>query len=104
MRHTWRFFDYDAKCRDCGWQSSGKNALGIAAQHHDRTGHSVDIDVSGCVAYLSDADNEKNLADRNTATAERFFRNTHKTRPDIINHILGEEDAEARIEAALEGR
>jgi hypothetical protein len=31
-----------AECQDCGWQGSNyKNALALAAQHHDRTGHTV---------------------------------------------------------------
>lgn len=30
-----------AECRDCGWSCSARNAMGLAAQHCDRTGHVV---------------------------------------------------------------
>lgn len=56
MRNTWRWFSYDALCEECGWRTEGKNGLGVAAQHHDRTGHSVRVEVSGGVSYLSDSD------------------------------------------------
>jgi len=62
MRHTWRFFDYEARCQDCAWETCGKNGLGNAAQHHDRTGHTVSTDVSGNVMYCDDAENERLLA------------------------------------------
>ncbi len=56
MRNTWRWFSYRVFCRNCGWETEGANGLAIAAQHHDRTGHSVDAEVSGNVSYLSDED------------------------------------------------
>jgi len=59
MRNTWRFFDYFAKCNECNWKLDSKNALGLAAQHHDRTGHSIGIEVQGHVLYLSDADHKQ---------------------------------------------
>lgn len=31
----------ETRCRDCGWEYEGRNALGLAAQHHDRTGHLI---------------------------------------------------------------
>jgi len=60
-RHTWRFVDYSARCDGCDWTLYSKNALGVAAQHHDRTGHSVHVESAGCVSYLSDADHETQL-------------------------------------------
>jgi hypothetical protein len=30
------------KCRECDWEGDHANALGLAVQHHDRTGHTVD--------------------------------------------------------------
>lgn len=30
-----------ADCQSCGWGRMGKNALGLAARHHDDTGHRV---------------------------------------------------------------
>lgn len=59
MRHTWRHFMYTAHCEDCRWTLRACNALGPAAQHHDRTGHSVYIAVEGFVQYLSDTDHRK---------------------------------------------
>lgn len=46
-----RFYDYHALCEDCGWESWAKNAQGNAARHHDATGHTVGVDVSGHVRY-----------------------------------------------------
>lgn len=38
---TWRN-DFMAECTDCDWSLyHAKNAQGLAAQHHDRTGHRV---------------------------------------------------------------
>ena len=61
MRHCWRFFDYSAECQDCEWQSYARNALGNAAQHHDRTGHNVNIEVQGNVSYCNDDEHERRL-------------------------------------------
>lgn len=58
-RNTETDLGYEAKCRGCGWGVYGKNGLGLAAQHHDRTGHSIQIDIKGVVVYLSDEDDEK---------------------------------------------
>ena len=63
----WRHFDYDAVCEVCGWEAHGCNALGLAAQHHDRTGHSVGIDVTGHVSYLSAADHAAKLAEKESS-------------------------------------
>lgn len=38
-------------CRGCDWHYEGMNGLGLAAQHHDRTGHTVDVDTFGFVTY-----------------------------------------------------
>jgi len=42
--------DASAICVDCSWSADGRNAIGIAAQHHDRTGHSVEWQqiITGC--------------------------------------------------------
>lgn len=68
MRNTWRWFSYHAVC-ECGWEREGKNALGLAAQHHDKTGHSVRVEVEGMVSYLSDKDH----ADRKASKSEVPF-------------------------------
>lgn len=43
--------DIFAECQTCRWQCRAKNALGLAAQHADRTGHWVIIDQVIVVAY-----------------------------------------------------
>lgn len=58
-RNCWRWFDYNARCEDCEWRSYAKNALGNAAQHHDRTGHTVRTEVSGMVTYCSDEEDAR---------------------------------------------
>lgn len=40
-----------AACRECGWHSNERNALGAAAQHHDRTGHTVRVEQLTTVTY-----------------------------------------------------
>ncbi len=41
-----------ANCRDCDWEyESHKNGLALAAQHHDRTGHVVNIEITNYVTY-----------------------------------------------------
>lgn len=51
MRRTSTWWQYEAWCWECGFHTHGKNALGLAAQHHDRTGHYITIDVSGSISY-----------------------------------------------------
>jgi len=60
-RNTWRYFDYHAHCEDCNWALKAVNALGLAAQHHDRTGHSVSVEVNGHVSYCDDEENERRI-------------------------------------------
>lgn len=51
MRRTSTWWEYEAFCWNCAFHAHGKNALGLAAQHHDRTGHYITIDASGSIAY-----------------------------------------------------
>ena len=50
-RKTGRFTEYYAECHDCKFIQEGKNALGISAQHHDRTGHRISIEIRTTVMY-----------------------------------------------------
>ena len=50
-RKTGRFTEYYAECHDCDFLQEGKNALGISAQHHDRTGHRISIEIRTTVMY-----------------------------------------------------
>jgi hypothetical protein len=43
--------DGQAWCRQCGWSTEGKNALGNAAQHADRTSHEVQAELTRVVIY-----------------------------------------------------
>lgn len=43
-RAYWRTIPgYEVQCRGCAWRADAKNAKGLAAQHHDRTGHVVQV-------------------------------------------------------------
>lgn len=44
---TRKLSSYDAECccDDCDFKQNGKNAHGLAAIHHNKTGHTVHIDV-----------------------------------------------------------
>lgn len=41
----------EAECQDCDWSAFRANAQGLAAQHHDRTGHSVRVEITRAVWY-----------------------------------------------------
>lgn len=40
-----------AQCRECAWTSEARNAVGVAARHHDAHGHTVDVDVTRSITY-----------------------------------------------------
>jgi len=40
-----------AECRDCGWESAARNAMGNAAQHAARTGHHVSVEQTISVGF-----------------------------------------------------
>lgn len=40
-----------AECRDCGWTTEARNAMGNAKQHADRTGHNVWVEQTIGVSY-----------------------------------------------------
>lgn len=40
-----------AECRDCGWSSEARNAMGNAKQHADRYGHNVWVEQTIGVSY-----------------------------------------------------
>lgn len=64
-RHRWGFSDYRAKCDHCEWLSFGKgDGMGVSAQHHDRTGHSVRIEIRQFVQYLNEEDHLCSLEDK----------------------------------------
>jgi hypothetical protein len=42
----------------------GANVLGLAAQHHDRYGHDVNVEVSGNVSYLKDSTHAARTAEK----------------------------------------
>ena len=43
--------DYRAECHDCSWSADGRNGLAIAAKHHDKTSHTVFVDILRTVVY-----------------------------------------------------
>lgn len=40
-----------ADCKTCGWNAQTRNALGLAAQHADRTGHEVHVEQTTIIIY-----------------------------------------------------
>lgn len=40
-----------AACLRCHWTATEANAQGIAAQHHDRTGHPVNVELTRIITY-----------------------------------------------------
>lgn len=56
MRFHWSTKpDYYAQCQDCGWELMSRNALGVAAKHHDATGHTVRVGVENAIWYETPA-------------------------------------------------
>jgi len=43
---------HDVECKDCEFYLDGRNGLGLAAQHHDRTGHHVIVWSIRTIEYL----------------------------------------------------
>lgn len=46
--------DMIAQCQDCPWTNYNRGAQGLSAQHHDRTGHVVCVEVSRAIYYGED--------------------------------------------------
>jgi len=70
MRNCWRYFMYIVTCEDCEFNTAGKNGLGLAAQHHDRTGHNVNVDVEGHVSYVNDEEHARREAGKTVQRRE----------------------------------
>jgi hypothetical protein len=52
MRETYTgILTAHAECETCGWSTHTRNALGLAAQHHDRLGHVVRAEQTIGVRY-----------------------------------------------------
>ncbi len=52
LRETWTgVLEAFAECETCGQKFRSKNSLGLAAQHHDRTGHVVRASQTISVRY-----------------------------------------------------
>lgn len=51
MRRKSGIIHAEAECQDCGWGTGYRNALGNAAQHAQRTGHTVVADQCISVEY-----------------------------------------------------
>lgn len=61
--------DVQALCRDCGFAQFARNAMGLAAQHHKRTGHTVDVESQHYTRF-GDGDNP-NFHDRSKPVVSR---------------------------------
>ena len=42
---------YHAWCEDCGWMVGSRNCIGLAAQHHGRTGHKVGCETGYSIQW-----------------------------------------------------
>lgn len=40
-----------AQCQECAWASESRNAVGVAARHHDAHGHTVTVEVTRSITY-----------------------------------------------------
>ena len=47
-------FEASAFCTECDWETDGKNAHGIAVQHHRRTGHTVNVEQIQSFTYTTE--------------------------------------------------
>jgi hypothetical protein len=46
-----RLLSIYGSCDECDWTSTRRNAQGVAALHHDRTGHRVRVRQTRMVVY-----------------------------------------------------
>ena len=60
--------DFLASCFTCGWECEARNALGLAAQHHGRTGHQVSVEVRYSVLFGPWVDEEHGKTKGETVT------------------------------------
>lgn len=60
--------DVLAECRACNWEARTVNALALAAQHHDRTGHPTATSITRLVIYgtAGDLDRAREAAGQET--------------------------------------
>lgn len=40
-----------ARCLGCPWAQDGNTAQGLAARHHDQTGHQVEVFIDRTIVY-----------------------------------------------------
>lgn len=43
-----------AYCSDCEWEQGARNAMGLAAQHHYKTGHSTHVETTYAMTFCAD--------------------------------------------------
>ena len=55
--------DASAWCSECEWKTEGKNAMGNAAQHHQKTGHftTVELYYSQCFGEVKTEEVESDI-------------------------------------------
>jgi len=54
-----------ASCYDCDWSTEGKNAMGNAAQHHQKTGHTLRGELEQAFWVGRDDEDDGATADAN---------------------------------------
>lgn len=50
---------FAAYCRDCEWINYARNALGTAAIHFEKTGHTVDVEMMTAVTYCTPQESDR---------------------------------------------
>jgi len=59
-----------AWCNDCNWTTEGKNAMGNAAKHHQRTEHFVQLELY----YGHSFGNPKSVTETDTLLQDNMFK------------------------------
>lgn len=62
MRRTRVGRNFRAGCYDCDASWDGKNAQGVAARHHDKTGHYAWVEIETIVLYGGRASEDAEVA------------------------------------------
>lgn len=59
--------DYQVECQDCPWEVMGRTGQGLAARHHDATGHIVRVEVLSAIYYGADGPDKRRWWKRPTS-------------------------------------
>jgi hypothetical protein len=63
----------NAQCQDCNWNTKGKNSMGNAAKHYQRTEHFVQLELY----YGHSFGQPKSVTEPNTLLQDNMFKENH---------------------------